>query len=185
MRFPLVAMFIAGALTCGAPAVQANSEHDNYVTFAISSLQDFHFYMESYSLAGGQPWGGVSSWGQNNVGTIDVVAGREQTSEVATWFKQQVGSGQMFACSQGSSTPDALNFAVSGAMSITANQQTISCPIVLAQGNKATINNWWIGAPNLKNNVLTCAVAKTGAPVQATINTTNGGGCSNSFVLNP
>ena len=91
----------------------------------------------------------------------------------------------MFACSQGSSTPDALNFAISGTMSITANQQTISCPIVLAQGNRGMTNNWWIGAPNLKNNSLTCAVQGTTTSVQATINTANGGGCSNSFVLNP
>lgn len=175
---------IAAAAILVIVGARASSEHDNTVIFAINGLQKFSFYLQSYSIPGGQPFGGTITQVQGNNAELTVSAGRESSSQVADWFNQQVGQGQMFACDQGpSSSPNGLNFAVSGFMSIEANGQSISCFVVLAQGNKGTTNNWWVGASNLKNNVLTCYLAGTQTPVQAKITAQQG--CINNFILNP
>jgi hypothetical protein len=130
----------------------AASEHDNEVFFAVNGLQTFNFQQTGYSITSGQPYGGTTAGISSGKGLITVTAGRKGSSSVATWFKQQVGSGQTLVCDTKGTYPDSLNFAVEGTLSIgSANGNTITCSnIIVAQGNFGTTNNWWMGGPGMK-----------------------------------
>jgi hypothetical protein len=75
-------------------AAIAATEHDNQVFFAINGLKSFGFQQTGYSITSGQPYGGTTAGVSSGKGQITVKAGRKASSSVASWFKQQVGSGQ-------------------------------------------------------------------------------------------
>jgi hypothetical protein len=111
------------------------------------------------------------------MGEITVKAGRQGTPGVASWFQQQVKSGQTLACDSAGTYPNDLNFAVQGTLtmgSIDASQ--ITCDnIIIAQGNFGSTNNWWMGGPEMKGAHVgptgateqTCKIA--GKPVPAVV----------------
>ncbi|HEX3438779.1 MAG TPA: hypothetical protein VHT93_00405 [Pseudolabrys sp.] len=140
---------ILAASTFGAIAA---SEHDNDVYFAINGLQTFNFVETGHSITSGQPYGGTTATVSDGKGQITVSAGRKGSSSVASWFKQQVGSGQTLVCDTKGTYPDDLNFAVEGTLTIgSTSGKTITCDnIIVAQGNFGTTNNWWMGGPGMK-----------------------------------
>jgi hypothetical protein len=140
---------VLAATTFGAIAA---TEHDNDVYFAINGLQSFNFVETGHSITSGQPYGGTTASVSDGKGQITVSAGRKASTSVATWFKQQVGSGQTLVCDTKGTYPDDLNFAVEGTLTIgSVNGKTITCNnIIVAQGNFGTTNNWWMGGPGMK-----------------------------------
>jgi hypothetical protein len=147
-------------------SANAASEHDNQVFIAINGVTAFSFTQTGYSITNGQPYSGVTS-GISKSGAqaqITVMAGRKGSSGPAQWFQQQVGSGQTLVCDTSGSFPDDLNFAVEGTINMTVGGKNITCNNVLvAQGNYLTVNNWWMGGPNMSG----AHVGPTGATIQA------------------
>ncbi|MDI2144880.1 hypothetical protein KBJ94_22770 [Pseudomonas sp. ITA] len=139
------------ALLLSGPTAYAVTEHNNEVLFSIPGLTGFDFRANAYKITNGQPYSGVtSSISRPNEGKIVVKAGRSGSSEVADWFRQQVGSGATLACLSTSSYPDKLNFAIKGDFTISTNHKTVICKdVLISQGHKNTSNNWWMGGPNL------------------------------------
>jgi len=133
-------------------AATAATEHDNQVFFAVNGLKSFGFQQTGYSITSGQPYGGTTAGVSNGKGQITVKAGRKASSSVASWFKQQVGSGQTLVCDTKGTYPNDLNFAVEGTLTISStSSETITCDnIIVAQGNFGTTNNWWMGGPGMK-----------------------------------
>lgn len=126
-------------------------KNDNEVNFAIAGVTEFSFVQTDFSITDGQPYSGVTSSVTQSGAEAQIVvkAGRKGSSEVATWFKNKVGSGQTIVCDTTGTFPDALNFAVEGTMTITTDKGTYTCDnVIIAQGNFATVNNWWMGSPD-------------------------------------
>jgi hypothetical protein len=140
------------ALTATTFAAIAAKEHDNEVFFAINGLQSFTFNETSHDVTSGQPYGGVTSTiTDDGQVQVTVKAGRKGSEEVATWFKDQVYTGQTLVCDSKETYPDGLNFAVKGTLTIgSVNGDEITCnDIIIAQG-RSSRNNWWMGGPHMK-----------------------------------
>jgi hypothetical protein len=133
-------------------AATAATQHNNDVFFAINGLQSFSFAETAHSITSGQPYGGVTSGVSGGKGKITVKAGRKGSTQVADWFKQQVGAGQTLVCDSKGTYPDKLNFAVEGTLTIgEVNGRTVECDnVIVAQGHFATTNNWWMGGPYMR-----------------------------------
>ena len=136
----------------GASAYAA-TQRDNDVYFAIAGVQNFSFADTEHSIHSGQPWGGISA----NVtrpgaeGHILVKAGRKGSSAVAQWFKTRVGGGQTLVCDSKGTFPDELNFAAKGTLRFSISGKNYTCnDILIGQGHFATVNNWWMGGPQMK-----------------------------------
>jgi hypothetical protein len=146
-------------------AATAATQHDNYVYFALAGVQSFSFAPTAYNITSGQPYGGTTS-GVSQAGKqgfILVKAGRKGSTSVAQWFQQQVGAGQTLVCDATGTFPDKLNFAVQGTLTMQVGGKTFTCDnIIVAQGNFATVNNWWMGGPNMAG----AHVGPSGATVQ-------------------
>ncbi len=143
------------AFTATTFAAMAAKEHDNEVFFAINGLQSFNFTENpngGHCVSAGQPYSGTTAGISNGKGEITVKAGRQNTTAVATCFKNWVGSGQTLVCDAKGTYPDQLNFAVIGTMTIgSTDGNTITCEnVIVAQGNFAKTNNWWMGGPEMK-----------------------------------
>ena len=138
---------IAGAFS---PAVAG--EHDNKVMLHTNGLTACSFSVTDYSITSGQGYSGVTASGSNGVCTITVKAGRKGSSSVASWFKTKVANGNAVACDSKGPMPDKLNFAVQGTLVLDRNGSKATCDaIILAQGHFATVNNWWLGGPDMKS----------------------------------
>jgi hypothetical protein len=95
---------------------------------------------------------------------ILVKAGRKKSKSVADWFQQQVGSGQTLVCDSTGTFPKELNFAVEGTLAMQVGGKNITCSnVIVAQGNFTTVNNWWMGGPNMSGT----HVGPTGATIQS------------------
>ncbi|NVB36868.1 hypothetical protein G6O69_03440 [Pseudenhygromyxa sp. WMMC2535] len=146
------------------------TQHNNDVYFAITGVTSFQFEQsssDSYAITSGQPWGGVTS-GTSKSGAqaqITIAAGRKGSEAVATWFKNQVGSGQTIACDSKGNFPNDLNFAVMGNMTIGIGDDSYLCEnVIIAQGHFTGANNWWMGSPNWQG----AHISISGAAVQKT-----------------
>ncbi|MBO8085400.1 hypothetical protein L0E83_14180 [Marichromatium gracile] len=154
------------ALMLSAP-LQATTEHDNEVFFAITGVKSFEFTETGHSVSKGQPYSGVTS-GVSKDGEearIVVKAGRHKTKAVAQWFKDAVnaGPGQTLACDSKGNFPDELNFAVEGTLEMQIGDKQITCKdILIAQGSFTTTNNWWMGGPQMQG----AHVSLSGATLQ-------------------
>jgi hypothetical protein len=137
------------AITRAAFGATIRRQHDNEVFFAVNG---FNFTETGHSITSGQPYGGTTSGATDGTAQITVSAGRKGSSSVASWFKQQVGSGQTLVCDTKGTYPDDLNFAVEGTLTIgSTSGKTITCDnIIVAQGNFGTTNNWRMGGPGRK-----------------------------------
>ncbi len=158
---------LALLLSCAmSVAAQAAKEHDNQMFIAINGVTAFNFAETGHSITSGQPYGGTTS-GVSKSGAqvqITVKAGRKGSTTPATWFMQQVGSGQTLVCDTSGSFPKDLNFAVEGNITMTVGGKNITCNNVLvAQGNFLTVNNWWMGGPNMSG----AHVGPSGATIQS------------------
>ncbi|MBV4458019.1 hypothetical protein KVG96_08680 [Pseudomonas sp. COR58] len=159
VKTTLIALLLSGS------AAYAATEHDNEVLFSIPGLTSFEFRATAYKITNGQPYSGVtSSISRPNEGKVVVKAGRSGSTEVADWFRQQVGGGGTLACLSTSTYPDKLNFAVKGDFTIGANSKTVICKnVLIAQGHKSSSNNWWMGGPDLSTvNIQKCDVVGGG-----------------------
>lgn len=118
------------------------SEHDNVLNLEAGnsyiSEQGISFEWDSgYSITDGQPWGGVSGNGQPS---INVEAGRQGSSGPAQWFNDRAAAA--FNDGPWANSPDELNFAFSGWLTIEGHQY----PVVMGQGHDMeSANNWWFG----------------------------------------
>jgi hypothetical protein len=144
----------------------ATSIHANEVFFAMPGLQGFTFTETAHSVTTGQPYKGVTSKvDKAGQGVIVVNAGRSGSKEVATWFMENVASGQTLACDSKGSAPDKLNFAVRGTLTLQLVGQAspIVCEdVLIGQGHFGVNNNWWMGGPNMSGT----HVSISGATVQ-------------------
>jgi hypothetical protein len=95
-----------------------------------------------YAVSSGQPWEGVTSSAPGKEVSIQVLAGRHGTSEVAEWFRQRASAAVVISdIVVLDQWPSELNFAFTG--TLTANGSAIS--VVIGQGNDGFENNWWVG----------------------------------------
>jgi hypothetical protein len=168
----LCGVFIAVALPAWAV-----SEHNNEVFFAINGISAFQFTETAHSVTKKQPYSGTTS-DVSNPGAearIVVKAGRKKSTDVAKWFKTQVGSGQTLVCDSKGNFPDELNFAVQGTLKMTIGDKKITCQnILVGQGHFGLNNNWWMGGPNMQGahvslsgaTVQTCSVEGKALPVE-------------------
>jgi hypothetical protein len=157
-----IGLAVLGAATFGANAA---TQHDNQMYIAIAGVTAFNFVQTGYSITSGQPYGGTSASVSNSCAQaqITVKAGSKGSTSVAQWFKTQVGAGQTLVCDTKGTFPNDLNFAVQGTMTMTVGGKNITCDgVIVAQGNFATVNNWWMGSPTMKD----AHVGPTGATVQ-------------------
>lgn len=159
------ALLGSAILMAAALPSQATTQHDNDVFFAIAGVTQFDFAETAHSVSSGQPYGGTSSKVSKAGAEAQIVvkAGRHGTSQVADWFKTQVGSGQTLVCDSKGTFPDKLNFAVKGTLKMTVGDKKITCQDVLVgQGHFGANNNWWMGGPNMQGT----HVSLTGATIQ-------------------
>ena len=145
-----------GGLVLFAASLSADaaSLRDNYIYFAIAGLQSFSFSATGYNITPKQPYNGATS-GVSKSGEqafINVRAGRKKSTQVANWFKQQVGAGQTLVCDSAGTYPTDLNFAVQGTLNVTLVDGTsVTCDnVIVAQGHFGSDNNWWMGGPQMK-----------------------------------
>jgi hypothetical protein len=147
---PLAAAFLL------ASGVQAATIHDNEFYFSVPDLnQGFEFDLKQYDVTKGQPWDGVSTSidTRKHYAWLYVRAGRKGSTDVAFWFRKQVGSGAALAWTYSKKTiwPADLNFAIRGDLHIKAGGRAVFCKdVVIAQGHQTPFNNWWVGGPNMK-----------------------------------
>lgn len=122
--------------------------HDNDFTFNFPGLTHVGFVERDHSISSGQPYGGVSI---KNSTTVTVKAGRHKTSAVAQWFKDAVQGGGGIALTYSDTSPEELNFAVRGTLTLVINNVTYTAQdFVLAQGSTTTGgNNWWLGSAQM------------------------------------
>lgn len=147
----VASLFVSvGCLVLSALSYAA-TEHDNEVFFDVAGVTAFTFDAKQHSITPGQPYSGVTSnvSRTNAEGRIVVKAGRKGSAGVADWFNKEVGTGTKMVCHSATNSPDNLNFAVSGTLTITAGSDTVTCNnVIIAQGHN-TKNNWWLGGPGM------------------------------------
>ena len=149
----LTSAVLAAALVCAAPAAKAASEQTNELNFNISGVQYLSFTELSYSITSGQPYGGASGSVKDGLKSAKIVvkAGRKGSSDVASWFKSEVGDGKAVAARSLNPLPGKLNFAVAGTLVIRIGDQNTVCDnVIVAQGHAGSYNDWWIGGPYMK-----------------------------------
>lgn len=163
------AAYVSGASslassTVGAPVgTDANNptqpdgtiSHSNTVSLMFTSdpsisgwVQNVGYtYSGQYSIAGGQPWSGVTSNTtiepeSEDSGDLAITAqaGRKNSTGPADWFNAN-SSSSLGADADHNGSPSQLNFAFTGNLNVGAS----SYPIVIGQGSNAQGNNWWIG----------------------------------------
>jgi hypothetical protein len=112
-----------------------------------------------YAVSAGQPWEGITSSAPGQEVSIQVLAGRHGTSEVAEWFRQRATAAApnnvgLFASEGFGQWPSELNFAFTG--TLTAKLQITnddggggSVAVVIGQGPGGLENSfeniWWVG----------------------------------------
>ncbi|KAF0813913.1 hypothetical protein IGB42_01592 [Andreprevotia sp. IGB-42] len=123
-------------------------QHDNDFTFNFPGLTQVGFQERDHSISSGQPYGGVSIKNNN---TVTIKAGRHKTSQVAHWFDDVVQGGGGIALTYSDTSPEELNFAVRGTLTLVINNVTYTAQnFVLAQGSTTTGgNNWWLGSAQM------------------------------------
>lgn len=119
------------------------TQHTNLVTISFAGGWTGGFEWDGgYAISSGQPWSGVTSTPTGDTVTIQILAGRHGTSQVAQWFRQRasaaVVSSDFFA-----DWPADLNFAFTGTLEVNGD----TWPVVIGQGSDIFQNNWWIGGP--------------------------------------
>lgn len=128
---------------------------NNVILFTLNGFPN-GFQLTGYKVSSGQPWGGVTTSSTQYEGEpafiVTAKAGRHKTTDVADWFKDQVGGGQMLGAKSSSSSPDQLNFAICGNLTFGDGFEQFTR---LGQGNDSVENDWWVGGPayNQKGNV--------------------------------
>ncbi|MBO7567046.1 MAG: hypothetical protein J6T60_08115 [Bacteroidales bacterium] len=126
-------------------------EHNNELVLKCDAATSMSFVEENgHCITDEQPYSGTSSEfdSEKHKLTITVKAGRKASKSVATWFDQQVDNKDscMIATQDHGDTPDDLNFAVSGTLTFTADDETYSVSLVIAQGCTKIHNNWWLAS---------------------------------------
>lgn len=120
--------------------------HDNTVTF--SGAAAIALSGVSAVLTPGQPYGGVTTVSSN---TLDVKAGRKGSALPASTFNSGLSAGNMVAASLADQTPAALNFVVTGTLTLSDGVNAwVLNDARLGQGHYASVNNWWFGSSNCK-----------------------------------
>lgn len=91
--------------------------------------------------------GKISVSGGKGKLTITIDVGRSGNKDVANWYKQSVKNNtrHMVHTAHGSNSPDKLNFAVKGILTIGGKQ----FDVCIGQGHYATTNNWHIAGSNI------------------------------------
>ena len=94
-----------------------------------------------YSITQGQPYEGAFTRRNN----LDVRAGRHASEEVVHDFNADITGDNALGIYASDSLPKELNFAVFGTLSVIINgARRVCADMRIAQGHKATLNNWWI-----------------------------------------
>ena len=102
---------------------------DNDFTLKMTGMSDMTFEIKAHSIKEGQPWGGISQIiCVDGECTITVQAGRKGSSDVADWFKSQVGSGSAVGCGTIDMWPSEMNFAFIGTMTYKHGWQNLYWP---------------------------------------------------------
>ncbi len=130
----------------------SNFENDPYVYFQARNLTDFSFQMEAHSITSGQSWSGIETGTKtnpkgDNAGYIKVNSGRKGSRSVAIWYEKALDAGGQAIGHQSRSrqdTPDELNYAFSGTMRFTLDNQRYTCENVVI-GQEYNPTDWWFG----------------------------------------
>ncbi|MGB0521834.1 MAG: hypothetical protein ACPGJS_02680 [Flammeovirgaceae bacterium] len=132
---------------------QLSGSHDNEFELSLGSgsFEQFDFELESASVTVGQAFKGVEASYKEGTGTITVKAGRHKTKAVAKWFKDELDGGPAIASYTSDKTPDELNFAIKGILTIKVAGTVYKIKdVVIGQGSNIGLqNNWWLGGPSM------------------------------------
>lgn len=143
-------------------AVNAYS-HNNNVYFSLqnfSSNVSITFSETGHDITSGQPWDGVTgSYDSNGTFTITVKCGRKNSGGPLGWFEEQIGTGLAISADgspwnphgQPAPSPTAMNFALTGVLSINGN----AYPICLGQSGESLHNVWYMGGSEFRYNMIT------------------------------
>ena len=148
---------IVGILATSASL--ATTQHDNEILINTNpgALESFKFVETGHNITAKQPYGGVSSEvrNQNSQGRVVVKAGRKGSTGVADWFRTQLAGGSAIACDSTGTSPNKLNFAVKGNLTLKHAGKNITCQdFTLGQGHFTGANNWWIGSNSMKREAI-------------------------------
>ncbi|MCX7971064.1 MAG: hypothetical protein N3A57_05835 [Negativicutes bacterium] len=97
-----------------------------------------------YSVTSGESWGGVSAATvPGNQLYVYVNADRENSSQVANWFRNNAGAQTPVSTSShiGNNYPPEMNFALTGTLTING---TYSYDVVVGQAGVGLDNDWWV-----------------------------------------
>lgn len=150
---------LAAALAL-AQSAQAQTMRKNEFLFSVPNLnQGYEFDLKQYEVTQGQPWGGVSTSidTEKHYAWLYVMSGRKGSYDVGYWFRKQVSPGAALSSTYSSKTiwPENLNFAIRGDLHMKAGGTAVLCKdVVMGQGHSFPFNNWWVGGPNMKLEVV-------------------------------
>lgn len=120
--------------------------HNNLLNFSVENNWKIDFKEIDHAITEGKDY----DYTTLNGTTLNVKADRKGSKTVANWFSSKTkGKGHCTGCLVMTDLlPDNLNFAVEGIFSI-LNSNTYHNTLVVAQGHRATRNNWWIGGKRI------------------------------------
>ena len=125
---------------------------NNDVEFVLKDgIRNFRFLINGdYSITEQQPWLGTSSKQTKNTYQIRINAGRKKSEKVASWFCKNIENGNTSGCNTFALKPQKLNFAIKGTIYFEhEDEEYILQDVLIAQGNRAGSNNWWIGGKQM------------------------------------
>ena len=146
-------LLLGGSAYAAAPQPSPNDFFFDALDFKVENGSGFD--VTGHAITNGQTFGGVNvnvDTGTLNDIHIVVSASRENSAPVADWFRNLVDAGGAIASITSAKFPSALNFAVSGDLTLKAGAITAVCKgVVIAQGHTWLIrNNWWVGGLSMK-----------------------------------
>lgn len=125
--------------------------HDNDINFnkgrGITTLG--FVYSNEYIVSEGQPFDTkIDVNEKNNKTIITIKAGCHGTKECAEWLKKYVGEDDihMVHTLGGDSSPDKLNFAIKGQLTINGHK----FDVCIGQGHNSSGNNWHIASVSIE-----------------------------------
>jgi hypothetical protein len=115
---------------------------------------------------------------------IVVKAGRKGDRINGNVSRDWVEPGAALGAATGAKFPEDLNFAIRGDLTIKAGGTAIVCRnVVLGQGHKVTLNNWWVGGPYMGTEIVNGRLMLVEHCEGGLMHTTVGGVGENNFDL--
>jgi hypothetical protein len=128
-----------------------SSTHGNKFYFKYQNDMSISFeYNNEYIVTDGQQLTDVSESDDSDkrIYEINIEAGRKGSSDCADWYKESVGknSDHMIHTEGGDHSPDKLNFAIKGTLTLDGTEYTIC----LGQGHNSNGNNWHLASSSIE-----------------------------------